>query len=364
MANNLVSGAASKTSAGKTAANVRQQANAVTGKNTGSAISNFVSGYNQAVDQNASNPAPASTAAPDYYSAASTTPAANYYAQAQSDAEREQDKLNKQAAQNQTALSQQNIRDVKNQLARQLSNFDLADAQNRALADTQLNQNSRKMSADRFEAQRDLRDAALGLLGSMGQAMNGSSTGNLMRMLQSRNDKENNTFWAQHQVNQDAIENAYDDSLNQNNIARRDAMQSAEKAIRDISADWAASMANIDPDWFKLGNVGDIDVATSDQRKAAKSLSSDTAWTPTAAPQNNATISGYLIPDNRGNSSNSSSLVGNIINSISGGGRPSGNSTTVHNTPLYAQAMNTGAPRNRMAGTDYFSRLMNRFNGR
>lgn len=345
MANNLVSGAASKASTTKTAANVRKQANAVTGKNTGSATGNFVSRYKQAFDQNTSSPAPASTApastaAPDYYSAASTTPAANYYAQAQSNAEREQDKLNKQAAQNQTALSQQNIRDVKNQLARQLSNFDLADAQNRALADTQLNQNSRKMSADRFEAQRDLRDAALGLLGSMGQAMNGSSTGNLMRMLQSRNDKENNTFWAQHQVNQDAVENEYNDSLNQNNIARRDAMQGAEKAIKDISADWAASMANIDPDWFKLGNVGDIDAATSDQRKAAKSLSSDTAWTPNAAPQNNATISGYLIPDNRGKG------------------------TTVHNTPMYAQAMNTGTARDRMAGTDYFSRLMNRFNGR
>ena len=91
------------------------------------------------------------------------------------------------AADNQTSISKQNVRDVQNQLARQLANYDFADAQNRALADVQLRQNSRKTSADRFEAQRDLQEAALGLMGSMGSAMNGSSTGNLMRMLESRN---------------------------------------------------------------------------------------------------------------------------------------------------------------------------------
>lgn len=89
------------------------------------------------------------------------------------------------AAKNQTAISKQNVRDVQNQLARQLSNYDFADAQNRALADTQLDQNSRKTSADRYETQRDLQAATLGLLGSMGSAMNGSTTGNLMSMLRS-----------------------------------------------------------------------------------------------------------------------------------------------------------------------------------
>lgn len=44
----------------------------------------------------------------------------------------------RRAARNQSTISTQNIRDVENQLARQLSNFDYADAQNRALADTQL----------------------------------------------------------------------------------------------------------------------------------------------------------------------------------------------------------------------------------
>jgi len=244
----------------------------------------------------------------------------------------------KKAAKNQTDISSQNVRDVQNQLKRQLANYDFADAQNRALADTQLKQISRKNSADRFEAQRALRDSALGLLGSMGSAMNGSTTGNFMNMLRSRNDSDNNTFWAQLQENQDQVENAYNDSLNQNNVARRDAMQSAEKAIRDITSDWRANMNNINPNLFP-GNKASI----GDNAK----LKPGTAWKPKNVPRNDAQISGYVIPDNRGV-----------------GGRPIGGTNP-------AQSMNVGAARNRVrggedsaVGGDYFSRMMNRFNGR
>lgn len=228
------------------------------------------------------------------------------------------------ASKNQTTISKRNVKDVQNQLSRQLSNYDFADKQNRALADTQLKQNSRKTSADRYEAQRDLQAATLGLLGSMGTAMNGSTTGNLMSMLRDRNDKENNTYWAQHQVNQDSVENAYNDSLNQNNVARLDAMQNAEKAIRDIETDWASNMNNINPNLFpdKIGPIG-----------SDNALSSGKAWTPNKVKQNNSAISGYVIPDNRG----------------------------VRTSP---QSMNTGNTRNQLGGGDYFSQMMNRFNGR
>lgn len=245
----------------------------------------------------------------------------------------------KQAAKNQTAISTQNVKDVQNQLKRQLSNYDFADAQNRALADAQLAQNSRKTSADRFEAQRDLQAATLGLLGAMGTAMNGSTTGNLMSMLRSRNDKENNTYWAQHQENQDSVENAYNDSVNQNRVARRDAMQSAEKAIRDIEGDWRANMNNINPNLFP-GGSGSID--------GNSELSSNRAWDDISqARQNNALVSGYVIPDNRG-----------VANRPTGGSNP-------------RQSMNVGATRNQVRGNrnnavggDYFSQMMNRFNGR
>lgn len=242
----------------------------------------------------------------------------------------------RRAANNQTNISSQNVRDVQNQLRRQISNFDLADQQNRALADRQLMQNSRKTSADRFEAQRDLQAAALGLLGSVGSGMNGSTTGNIMRMLESRNDKDNNTYWAQHQVNQDEVENAYQDSYNQNVIARRDARQSAEKAIRDIESDWRAYMNNINPELFpgKSGAVG-----------GDASLGSQTAWNETSGAasnitRNNRNVSGYVMPDTTG--------MGSL---------PTGGS----NPP---SARNVGSTRNSVSGSDYFSRLMNRFNGR
>lgn len=221
----------------------------------------------------------------------------------------------KKAAANQTAIAKQNVRDVQAQLARQLANYDLADAQNKALWQTQLQQNSRKTSEDRFEAQRDLQSAALGLLASMGIAMNGSATGNFMNMMRSRNDKENNTFWAQHQVNQDQATNTYNDSLNQNVVARRDAMQSAEKAIKDITADWMANMNNINPELYKAQtSVG-----------GDKALAPSTAWDANKAKQHTAQLSGYVMPD---------------------------------------QALRSIPARNRVAGGDYFAQLMNRFNGR
>lgn len=124
------------------------------------------------------------------------------------------------AAERQKEIQGYNAQSTRNQLQQQLGNYDFANRQNRSLADVQLKQNSRKTSSDRFEAQRDLQNAALGLMGSMNQAMNGSTLGNLMRMLENRNDKDNNTYWTQHQVNQDQVENSYTEAFNQNNVAR------------------------------------------------------------------------------------------------------------------------------------------------
>ena len=219
----------------------------------------------------------------------------------------------RKAAENQIDLAKKNADDVRNQVSKQLETYDYANRQNRNLADVQLKQNSRKNSADRFEAQRDLQNATLGLLGSMGNAMNGSSTGNLMRMLENRNDKDNNTYWAQHQVNQDTVENSYQDSYNQNQVAKRDAVTSAEKAIRDIESDLSANLNNINPNLYTKPGTGDAD------------LNSGSVWNDNAngLQQANARISGYVMPDNR-----------------------------------------NGAQRNQLKQGDYFSRLVNRFNGR
>ena len=217
-----------------------------------------------------------------------------------------------QAADNQIDLAKSNAASVRNQLKRQLKTYDFANKQNRALADTQLKQNSRKTSADRFEAQRDLQNTALSLLGSMGSAMNGSSIGNLMQMLDNRNDKENNTYWAQLQANQDSVENSYADSYNQNQVAKRDAIASAEKSVADIEADLSANLNNINPDLYTSPGKGDANLKSNKVWKNADKVK-----------RNNAEISGYVMPDNR-----------------------------------------SGATRNTLQGNDYFSKLINRFNGR
>ena len=222
-------------------------------------------------------------------------------------------KRERQAANNLKGIAKYNADSTRTQLQQQLGNYDFANRQNRALADVELQQNKRKSETDRFEAQRDLQNAALGLMGSMNQAMNGSSIGNLMSMLENRNDKENNTYWQQLQTNQDTVNNAYDEAFNQNQVAKNDAVTNAEKALRDMQGDLAANLNNINPSLYTAPGTGESDLGAGgyyDKNKVA---------------EHNAVLSGYLQPDNAG-----------------------------------PQAE---AKRNKLGGTDYYSRLINSFNG-
>lgn len=218
----------------------------------------------------------------------------------------------RQAATNQKDLAGWNADTVKRQHAQQMGIYDMADQQNRRLADVQLIQNSRKTEADRFEAQRDLQNAALGLFGSMGNAMNGSTLGNTMYMLGDRNDKENQTYWNQLQQNQNAVENAYDESVNQNNVARNQASSNAEASLRGLEGDLAANLNNINPNLYE----------------SPSGTYSDGFYDANKVEANMAKLAGYLIPE------------GSI------------RSDTVYNS------------RNKVGGNSYFARLMNKFNGR
>ena len=220
------------------------------------------------------------------------------------------------AAARQKEIAARNAEGVKNQLRRQLANYDLADQQNAALRDVQLKQNERKAEADRFEAQRNLRNAALGLFGSMGNtAMNGSTLGNTMSMLRDRNDADNSVYWQQLMENRDTVLNAYDEAANQNQVAKNDAVINAEKALRDIEDDLSANLSNINP------NLYQAPASSSDIRFNATELYNDNKVNP-----NIAKLAGYIMPEN---------------------------------------AEQTIRPqRNRVQRNDYFGNLMNRFNRR
>lgn len=221
------------------------------------------------------------------------------------------------AAEHQKEIAKWNAATTKNQLAQQLANYDFANRQNRRLADVELKQNSRKSETDRFNALRDLQNAALGLFGSMNQAMNGSTLGNLMRMLENRSDRDNDTYWGQLQVNQDQVNNAYEETFNQNNVAKNDAAISAEQALRSMEGDLAANLNNINPNLYEAPGTGGANLGGTGTFNANK------------VAENMAKLSGYLMPDSSVQSARDTSPR-NTLNSSSG----------------------------------YFNRLVNGFNGR
>lgn len=196
------------------------------------------------------------------------------------------------AAEHQKELAGFNAQTIKNQLQQQLYNYDLANKQNRSLADVQLKQNSRKNEADRFQAQRDLRNSAVGLLGTMGPAINGSATQNFISMLEDRQDNDNVNYWTQHQANQNAVENAYDEAVNQNVINRNDAVANAEAQLRGIEADTAANINNINPNLYEAPGTGNMDMGSNnffEQQKYGAGTNDE---------YNRARLSGYLMPEN------------------------------------------------------------------
>lgn len=215
---------------------------------------------------------------------------------------------------NQRKVSEYDANALEQQLREQVQNYNTADAQNARLRDVQLAEASRKGETDRFEANRNLQNAALGLLASAGTALNGSTTGNIMSMLRNRNDSDNNVYWQQLMDNWNQVLNAYDESVAQNRLATMDAVTNAVKSMRDINSNAAANIGNIDASEFE--NPMDTDM----EQRARRMYSE---YRPS---QYNAVLSGYVMPENAEQS-------------------------------VLQQ-------RNRLKGNDYYSQLVNSYNRR
>ena len=198
----------------------------------------------------------------------------------------EQEKL---AATRQKEISSKNASNIKNQLDRALGNYDYANEQNAALRDVQLQQAARKAETDRFQAQRGLRNAALGTLSAMGpNAYNSSALDNMRYMLGDRNDYDNVSYWQQLQENRDMVNNAYQENYNANQVAKQDAIAAAINALADIDSSLAANLANIHPDLYEApGTNKDIAKATKSVTKKADSK---------ALQPSSPTLSGYIMP--------------------------------------------------------------------
>lgn len=275
------------------------------------------------------------------------------------------------AAENQKEIAKYNASATKNQLNQQLKNYDFANAQNRRLADVELAQNSRKTESDRFEAARDLQNAALGLLGSMGnQAMNSSSINNFNYMLENRNDKDNNTYWTQHQVNQDAVNNAYDESANQNQVAKNDAVINTEKALKDMQADLSTNISNINPNLYvapgkTTGGKYNLVPSTQDNTSSSNNANSTTTVTTdanTKTKQINPLLGSKFTTDKIPKTATSVDLGGNGYYGSNKVDQynPQLSSYLIPDLSVQTARLNSG--RNTLQGNDYYSRLLNSYN--
>ena len=188
------------------------------------------------------------------------------------------------AAGNLNTLGKFNADSTKEQLARALANFDLADRQNRASAEIQRKQGSRKGAADRFAQARRFQQTTQGLLGAAGNSMQGSGLWSILDMLRARSDTDSGEFFSTLAQNRDAIQNALDEALSANVLARNEAASTAEFGLRGIEADTAAQLNNINPKLFKTPGLGGV---TYGSKNYAASKSS---------PAHKATLAGYLTP--------------------------------------------------------------------
>ena len=220
------------------------------------------------------------------------------------------------AADNLGSIAGFNAGSTKNQLQQQLGNYDLADQQNRTLADVQRKQNSRKSASERFGANKKLQTSVGGILGAAGNALNGSSVYNLIDMLKTRKDLDNAEVWNSLTQNQNAVENAYNESLNQNVLSRNDVASTAEFGLRGIEADTSAQLNNINPSLFVSPGEGASSVGATGTFEANK------------RPANKAELAGYIMPEN-----------------------------------AQGEASRESKPNKKTGGSSYYDRLMNQYNG-
>lgn len=126
--------------------------------------------------------------------------------------------------------------------------FDAADAQNKALLDTQERQYRQKADADRFQAQRNLLNATRGLNNTVGNGLAGSAAFNIANLAAGQQDANNVDYWTTLKQNLNTADNAYQESLNQNYINRAKEAIDTELAKRDIEGNQSASLNNISQD--------------------------------------------------------------------------------------------------------------------
>lgn len=155
------------------------------------------------------------------------------------------------AASNLNEIYAYNQDTLNKQLRGKLKNYDLADEQNKKLLADQRTQYSRDTDVDRFQANRNLQTAARTAMNSLGYGLNGSQAQNVANAFSSQQDEDNVKYWDALRQSFNTADNAYQESLNSNNVGRVDATISAEAEKRDMEANQAAALNNLGAEYYR-----------------------------------------------------------------------------------------------------------------
>ena len=208
----------------------------------------------------------------------------------------------KKAAKNQTAISKFNAQTVRDEWKAANANYKLSNKENKALTKINMQNNSRTASGDRFAQLQRMQASTSGLMAGAGNALQGGQAMNIANMLKQRNGMDNNESLSTLRTNQNAEIDSLNEALLANTIARNTAAAAAERQLRNMEADLAAQLNNINPKLFakpgkgkaNLGAKGFSKKRTSTPtRKKAISYFTD-APTTTSAPAPQSTGSSYF----------------------------------------------------------------------
>jgi hypothetical protein len=156
----------------------------------------------------------------------------------------------KQAANNLASVAGYNQDTITGNYDNQNKIHDISDKQNKRLAAVQTTQARRNAGNDWYTQQQKLQSVTSQLTDAMGNAAMGSGLYDMWDAIARKDDMDDVAVLNQLRENRNSIDNNLFEALAASNISRNQTAADTERALREIGADYAAQINNINP---KLG---------------------------------------------------------------------------------------------------------------
>lgn len=126
--------------------------------------------------------------------------------------------------------------------------FDIQDQQNERLRAVQTTQNKRNAGNDWYTQQQKLQSVVGQLRDAGGNAMTGSNLYDFWDSIARKDDMDDVATLNNMRGNQNVIDNNYYEAISQGVNARNEYAMGIEQSLRELAADYAAQLNNIDPE--------------------------------------------------------------------------------------------------------------------